>query len=322
MDLINISEFDSSHDLLLPPFMSHIDVDKSVHRHEERHRKIREQLPRQPNYSMRSELKRLKTHWAQDPLSGCSPKELASAGFYKTGLENSCQCFCCGLVLCRLSISPTPLERHKKFNPSCAFIQGKDAGNIPIYDIRVQPKEIDPIDVKVSMENEQTRLQSFTCWPVYASIKPCELAETGFFFTGTGKMVKIDVKMDGAKYRTILEENLLESAKDLRLGQKFVFQQENDPKHKAKSTMEWVTNKRIQELEWPSQSPVLNPIENLWKELKTAVHKRSPSNLTELELFAKEVWARISVFRCTKLIETYHKRLAAVIEEKGGATKY
>ncbi|XP_077136792.1 baculoviral IAP repeat-containing protein 1-like [Ranitomeya variabilis] len=185
MDLINISEFDSSHDLLLPPFMSHIDVDKSVHRHEERHRKIREQLPRQPNYSMRSELKRLKTHWAQDPLSGCSPKELASAGFYKTGLENSCQCFCCGLVLCRLPISPTPLERHKKFNPSCAFIQGKDAGNIPIYDIRVQPKEIDPIDVKLSMENEQTRLQSFTCWPVYASIKPCELAETGFFFTGT-----------------------------------------------------------------------------------------------------------------------------------------
>uniref|UniRef100_A0A8C8IU44 Transmembrane protein 242 n=1 Tax=Oncorhynchus tshawytscha TaxID=74940 RepID=A0A8C8IU44_ONCTS len=67
-----------------------------------------------------------------------------------------------------------------------------------------------------------------------------------FSSAGTGKMVKIDGKMDGAKYRTILEENLMESAKDLRLGWRFVFQQDNDPKHKAKSTMEWFKNKHIQ----------------------------------------------------------------------------
>uniref|UniRef100_A0A8C7JLI9 Transposase Tc1-like domain-containing protein n=1 Tax=Oncorhynchus kisutch TaxID=8019 RepID=A0A8C7JLI9_ONCKI len=73
-----------------------------------------------------------------------------------------------------------------------------------------------------------------------------------FSSAGTGKMVKIDGKMDGAKYRTILEENLMESAKDLRLGRRFVFQQDNDPKHKAKSTMEWFKNKHIQVLEWPS----------------------------------------------------------------------
>uniref|UniRef100_A0A8K9XI19 Tc1-like transposase DDE domain-containing protein n=1 Tax=Oncorhynchus mykiss TaxID=8022 RepID=A0A8K9XI19_ONCMY len=143
-----------------------------------------------------------------------------------------------------------------------------------------------------------------------------------FSSAGTGKMVKIDGKMDGAKYRTILEENLMESAKDLRLGRRFVFQQDNDPKHKAKSTMEWFKNKHIQVLEWPSQSPDLNPIENLWKELKTAVHKCSPSNLTELELFCKEEWEKMSVSQCAKLIETYPKRLTAVIAAKGGATKY
>jgi hypothetical protein len=39
-----------------------------------------------------------------------------------------------------------------------------------------------------------------------------------------------------AKYREILDENLLQSTQDLRLGRRFTFQQDNDPKHKAKTT--------------------------------------------------------------------------------------
>lgn len=86
--------------------------------------------------------------------------------------------------------------------------------------------------------------------------------------------------------------------------------------------MEWFTTKHIHVLEWPSQSPDLYPIENLWRDLKIAVHKCSPSNLTELDLFCKEEWAKISVSRCANLAEIYPKRLAAVIAAKGGSTKY
>ena len=93
--------------------------------------------------------------------------------------------------------------------------------------------------------------------------------------------------MNGAKYRQILDEILLQSANDLRLGKRFTFQQDNDPKHTAKATLEWLQNKKVQVLEWPSQSPDLNAIENLWKDLKIAVYRHSPSNLTELENICK-----------------------------------
>ena len=57
---------------------------------------------------------------------------------------------------------------------------------------------------------------------------------------GTGKLVRIERTMDGAKYRRILDENLIESAMNLKLGQRFTFQQANDPKHKDKATLEWL----------------------------------------------------------------------------------
>ena len=106
------------------------------------------------------------------------------------------------------------------------------------------------------------------------------------------------------------------------MGRRFTFQHDNDPKHTAKLTTQWLKEKKVNVLAWPSQSPDLNPIENLWNDLKTAVHKWSPSNLTELEQFCKEEWSNIATSRCAKLVETYPNRLKAVIKAKGGSTKY
>ncbi len=105
----------------------------------------------------------------------------------------------------------------------------------------------------------------------------------------------------------ILDENLLQSAQDLRLGRRFTFQQDNDPKHTAKITKEWLHNNSVTVLEWPSQSPDLNPIEHLWRDLKMAVHQRLPPNLTELERICNEEWQRIPKSRCEKLVASSQK---------------
>ena len=69
-----------------------------------------------------------------------------------------------------------------------------------------------------------------------------------FSAAGTGRLIRIEGTKNGAKYRQILEENLLQSAKDLRLQQKFAFQQNNDPKHSVKATLEWLQNKNVKVL--------------------------------------------------------------------------
>ena len=84
----------------------------------------------------------------------------------------------------------------------------------------------------------------------------------GFFSSaGTGKLVRIEGMMDGAKYSEILEGNLFQSSRGSRLGWRFTFQQDNDTKHTAKATFKWFKGKHLNVLEWPSQSSDLNPID-------------------------------------------------------------
>lgn len=143
-----------------------------------------------------------------------------------------------------------------------------------------------------------------------------------FSANGTGKLFTVDGIMRQDQYIKILTENLKPSAEALSIGANWVFQHDNDPKHTAKSVKKWLSDNEVDVLKLPSQSPDLNPIENLWAVVKENVKRRNPRNLRELEDIAKEEWANIPVDVCRNLVMSYRKRLEAVIKNKGFASGY
>ena len=133
-------------------------------------------------------------------------------------------------------------------------------------------------------------------------------------------LFRIEGSVIAAKYREVLEKNLLQSAHNLRLGRQFTFQHDNDPKHTPKTMLQWLWDKSLIVLKWPSQSPDLNPMEHLWRDLKLAGLRCFPSNLMELDKICQEDWDKLPKFRWGRLVENYPRRLKAVIAAKGTST--
>jgi len=137
-----------------------------------------------------------------------------------------------------------------------------------------------------------------------------------------GNIQFLEEIMDQFKYQSILDRNVKISETKLGLGRKFTFQQDNDPKHSAKSTIEYFKKNNTSKLEWPSQSPDLNPIEQLWKHIAREIRKQSFGGILDLKSRIKEVWDHISTNVTANLVSSMKRRLEAVIKANGGPTKY
>src|SRR5204862_37088 len=108
---------------------------------------------------------------------------------------------------------------------------------------------------------------------------------------------KIDGKMDADLYCKILEDELQVTLEYYdKSPSDIIFQQDNDSKHTSEKAQTWFKNHGFQLLQWPAQSPDLNPIEHLWTHIK-----RSLENVKGLPIGCEMVFSLSHVVNCRGL---------------------
>ncbi len=139
---------------------------------------------------------------------------------------------------------------------------------------------------------------------------------------GVGPLCFLKSTVNAAIYQEILEHFMLPSADKLYGYADFIFQQDLAPAHTAKGSKTCFNDHGVTVLDWPANSPDLNPIENLLGIVKRKMRDTRPNNADDLKAAIKETWASIPPQQCHKLITSMPRWIEAVIKAKGAPTKY
>ena len=143
-----------------------------------------------------------------------------------------------------------------------------------------------------------------------------------FSSMGTFPLCFFRRNMDATFFVNILEWHLIEQAQVFH-GQRWFLIQDNDPKHTSRIAKAWMDkNMKKNQREWPSQSPDLNPIENIFCWMKQKLYKDNFTSLVQLEKRIQEIWDSIT----PEFLAPYYKSMShmcrLVVEQNGSKINY
>lgn len=144
---------------------------------------------------------------------------------------------------------------------------------------------------------------------------------------GPGELVFIAERATGPIYREVLENTMLPTVRTVYPEQElpeFFFIQDNSPIHCSHIVSDWFAqHPEVKKLPWPSRSPDLNPIENLWGKMVQEWDKRDERTKAALVEHCHSVWESMrGRDLCQGLVGSMRRRCDAVIDAAGGPTKY
>ena len=103
-----------------------------------------------------------------------------------------------------------------------------------------------------------------------------------------------------------------------------VYMDDNARPHRSRAVTAYLQSEAVTSVPWPAMSPDLNPIEHIWDMLGRRIHAREPpvQNICQLEAALHREWQQLSQQDILRLTGGTRRRVEAVIQARGGYTRY
>ena len=141
-------------------------------------------------------------------------------------------------------------------------------------------------------------------------------------------MVQDSLKMNAENYTQFLDDHFFKWYKAQSRSFKItsIFMHGNCPSHAARYTTEYLLKKGIKNewiMTWPSQSPYINPIENLWSKAKRERYPGDQQYKSKAEVWdaIQRICAALRPHDILNLTQSMDDRLCKVVQNNGGYIK-